>query len=247
MSASLDPRPVGPASDRLVIRPPKWEVGTLGVFLGIVGAGLAALGLFLLMHRMPYVAAPAVAAVPAFILAALSFAMIPITTGGTLWTDAEWVGVSRPGLKAKCRRVELGSIQLGLYVYRSGIPCSFVRKDRSVAFSFYLEPWTTSQIAGLAKYLGVPMTDAKDPVTYTCPVCGYPGLDEPAYSGAVASHEICPSCGFEFSGPLDQRRHEDWRAEWVRGGMKWWAAGAGRPAPTDWNPTKQLAALTGAS
>jgi hypothetical protein len=245
MSTSLDPRPVGPLSERLVIRPPKWEVGTLRVFLGIAGVGLAALGLFLLLHRMPHVAAPAVAAIPAFILAALSFAMIPISTAGTLWADAEWVGVSRPGLKAKCRRDELASVQLGEYVYRSGIPCSFVRKDRSVAFSFYMEPWTRSQIVALAKYVGVPLTDAKDPVTYTCPVCGYPGLDEPPYSGAVASHEICPSCGFEFSGPLDPRRYEDWRAEWVRGGMKWWAAVAGRSAPTDWNPDTQLAALTG--
>jgi len=245
VSASLGPRQVDPSPERLVIRPPKWEVGAMGVLIGIAGIGFGAIGLFLLLHRMPDLAAPAVVAVPAFILAALSFAMIPISTGGTLWADAQWVGVSRPGLKAKCRRDELGSLQLGQYVYRAGTPCSFVRKDRSVAFSFYLEPWTTSQIAALAEYLGVPLTNAKDPVTYTCPVCGYPGLDEPAYSGALASHEICPSCGFEFSGVLDQRRYEDWRAEWVRGGMKWWAAAAGRSAPTDWNPDKQLAALTG--
>lgn len=170
--------------------------------------------------------------------------MIPLSLGGTLWADAEWVGISRPGLKAKCRRDELVSVQLGLYSYRSGIPCSFVRKDRSVAISFYLEPWTTSQIAALAKYLGVPLTDAKAPVTYMCPVCGYAGLDQPAYSGTVASHELCPSCGFEFSGAMDPRRFEDWRAEWVSAGMKWRAAAAGRPAPVDWNPTKQLAALT---
>ncbi len=134
----------------------------MGVLIGIAGIGFGAIGLFLLLHRMPDLAAPAVVAVPAFILAALSFAMIPISTGGTLWADAQWVGVSRPGLKAKCRRDELGSLQLGHYVYRAGTPCSFVRKDRSVAFSFYLEPWTTSQIAALAEYLGVPLTNAKD-------------------------------------------------------------------------------------
>jgi predicted RNA-binding Zn-ribbon protein involved in translation (DUF1610 family) len=247
VSASRDPEPVGPALERLVIRPPKWEVGTLGVFLGIFGLGLAALGLFLLLHSGPDVAAPAVVAVPAFFLAALSFAMIPLSTGGTLWADAEWVGVNRPGLKVRCPRDELASVQLGPYVYRQGPSCSFVRKDGLVAFSTYLQPWTTSQIATLATFLGVPLTDAKDPVTYTCPVCGYPGLDEPADSGPVASHEICPSCGFEFSGPIDQRRYQDGRAEWVRGGMKWWAQGAGRPAPANWDPAKQLAALTGES
>ena len=96
----------------------------------------------------------------------------------------------------------------------------------------------------LAKYLCALMTDARDPVTYTCPVCGYPGLDEPAYSGAVASHEICPGCGFEFSGLADAAAQEAWRQQWIAGGMTWWAQAAGRPAPANWDPAKQLAALT---
>jgi predicted RNA-binding Zn-ribbon protein involved in translation (DUF1610 family) len=163
--------------------------------------------------------------------------------GGTLWADAEWVGVNRPGLKARCRRDELGSLHLGPYVYRQGPSCDFLRKDGSVAFSTYVQPWTKSQIAALAKYVGVPLTDAKDPVTYTCPVCGYPRLAEPAYSGAVASHEICPSCGFEFSGAGDPARHEAWRQQWIAGGMTWWAARAGQPAPKDWDAAGQLNAL----
>jgi len=227
-----------PASDRLVIRPPKWEVGTEGVFLGLVGIGFVALGVFLLFRGTLVGLLP-------LILAAFDFAMIPLAIGGTLWADTEWIGVSRPGLKAKCRRDELGSLHLSPYVYRQGPSCEFVRKDGSVAFSTYLEPWTRSQITALAKYLGVPLTDAKDPVTYTCPACGYPGLDEPAYSGTVASHEICPSCGFEFSGSSDPARHAEWRQQWVAGGMTWWAAPAGRPAPDDWDAAGQLKALLG--
>ncbi|HEV3098053.1 MAG TPA: hypothetical protein VG104_12955, partial [Candidatus Dormibacteraeota bacterium] len=233
-----------PRPERLVIRPPKWEVGTMVVVYGIVGVAFTVLGFYVFLHSGPDLASRLILGVPALLLAALPFAMIPLSTRGTLWADAEWVGVRRPGLRVKCRRDELGSLQLGQYISRQGTPCSFLRKDRSVAFTTTIEPWTRSQIAALAKYLGVPLTDARDPVTYACPVCGYPGLEEPAYSGAVASHEICPSCGFEFGGPADPAAHEAWRQQWIAGGMTWWAQAAGRPAPANWDPAKQLAGLS---
>lgn len=36
--------------------------------------------------------------------------------------------------------------------------------------------------------------------TYTCPICGYDGLDEPPYGmdSNTASYDICPCCCFEY-------------------------------------------------
>ena len=49
-----------------------------------------------------------------------------------------------------------------------------------------------------------------------CPVCGYDGLDEPAFDErGVGSDDICPCCGFQFG--LDGFPHKDraWPvAEW---------------------------------
>ncbi len=66
-----------------------------------------------------------------------------------------------------------------------------------------------------------------------------------ASANGHGSGEMCPSCGFDFTGVVDEARYAEWREQWVRGGMAWWAAQAGRPAPYDWNPTTQLKALTG--
>ncbi len=77
----------------------------------------------------------------------------------------------------------------------------------------------------------------------SCPVCGYPNLDKPAYSdekGAWPSLEICPCCGFQF-GFTDHSQHitfEQWREQWIARGMLWQSIGIARPA--DWNPTEQL-------
>jgi hypothetical protein len=51
-------------------------------------------------------------------------------------------------------------------------------------------------------------------VTFVCPVCGYPGLEEdprPAIGGG--SFEICPSCGFQFGVSDDDRglTYQEWR------------------------------------
>ena len=72
---------------------------------------------------------------------------------------------------------------------------------------------------------------------YRCPVCGYPGLDEPPRTEeSGASYEICPSCGFEF-GVTDEDRgisYQQLPRERDRGGRGGGAAG-GRPrAGTPW-------------
>jgi hypothetical protein len=77
-----------------------------------------------------------------------------------------------------------------------------------------------------------------------CPVCGYPDLNEPAYDGTPGLHpgslEICTCCGFQF-GFHDDDRHitfEQWRNQWIAGGMHW-DSGDSEPPP-DWDPKKQL-------
>lgn len=79
----------------------------------------------------------------------------------------------------------------------------------------------------------------------TCPVCGYPQLEEPprAPSGG-GSYEICPSCGFQFGVDDDDKgiTHEQWRDRWVGKGMPWSSRGV--PAPRAWDAKAQLANLT---
>ncbi|MGH3624104.1 MAG: hypothetical protein ACRDQ5_20310 [Sciscionella sp.] len=82
---------------------------------------------------------------------------------------------------------------------------------------------------------------------HRCPVCGYPGLEEPAYSATtgLGSYEICPSCGYEF-GVTDEDEgisHAQWRRRWIVGGMQWWWTEAG--PPEGWDPRAQLDALEG--
>jgi len=57
---------------------------------------------------------------------------------------------------------------------------------------------------------------------HTCPVCGYPELDEPPRSSSGGgSDEICPSCGFQFG--LDDEDggigYATWRERWIAAGM----------------------------
>jgi hypothetical protein len=81
--------------------------------------------------------------------------------------------------------------------------------------------------------------------TYTCPVCGYPELEDPPRSeSGGASNEICSSCGFEFGVTDDDGgfSYEAWRDQWVRTGMPWWADGL-EERPARWDPAAQLAAV----
>ncbi|MBI1820941.1 MAG: hypothetical protein HYR79_04455 [Nitrospirae bacterium] len=79
---------------------------------------------------------------------------------------------------------------------------------------------------------------------YTCPVCGFPSLDElPRSESGGGSYEICPSCGFEFGYTDDDQgySYEQWRKVWIKKGMKWRneETGIGNPPP-EWDPVKQL-------
>jgi hypothetical protein len=77
-------------------------------------------------------------------------------------------------------------------------------------------------------------------MAYMCPVCGYPGLDKPAYINGIGSFEICPSCRFQFEVTDADRGipHDQWRKQWIEGGMIW-DKGKSQP-PKGWDPRKQL-------
>lgn len=78
-----------------------------------------------------------------------------------------------------------------------------------------------------------------------CPVCGFDGLDEPAWVENSPSDDICPCCGVQF-GYDDMRRdaserearHAELRGGWVSEGCRWWSSS--RQAPPAWDPRSQL-------
>jgi transposase-like protein len=68
-----------------------------------------------------------------------------------------------------------------------------------------------------------------------CPVCGYPDL----HSMALATCEICSSCGFQFDvTDLDLGyTFEQWREKWIKEGIKFhWR----KDKPANWDPKRQL-------
>jgi hypothetical protein len=73
---------------------------------------------------------------------------------------------------------------------------------------------------------------------FVCPVCGYPEMEAPP-----EKYAICPSCGTEFGYSDAARSYAELRAFWRTNGMKWWAQWM--PAPANWNPRRQLAAVIG--
>lgn len=76
---------------------------------------------------------------------------------------------------------------------------------------------------------------------YTCPVCGYPALEEPPRSrSGGGSYEICSSCGFQFGVTDDDQgfTYEQWRERWRKQGMPW-DKNASAPPP-GWDPVDQL-------
>ena len=68
---------------------------------------------------------------------------------------------------------------------------------------------------------------------FTCPVCGYDGINEPSLAWA-----ICPSCGVQFNYTDAGRTHVELRATWIAYGMQW--ASEVIPTPPGWDPLKQL-------
>jgi len=83
--------------------------------------------------------------------------------------------------------------------------------------------------------------------TCVCPVCGYDGLDVPAYDvHGLGSYHVCPCCVYEYGVTDHDARitHEQWRQRWVDEGMPW-RSGAINAVPAGWNPRTQLARVTG--
>ncbi len=82
--------------------------------------------------------------------------------------------------------------------------------------------------------------------SYVCPVCGYPGLEEPPRSErtGAGSYEICPSCGFQFGVTDDDEGHsyDEWRRRWIQRGMPWDSEPL-RAAPEAWDPAEQVGRL----
>ncbi len=72
---------------------------------------------------------------------------------------------------------------------------------------------------------------------YTCPVCGYEHLEDPAMDD-----EICPSCGTHFGYHDYNRTHQQLRNAWHESGAKWWSLE--EPSPSYWNPEIQLENLS---
>ena len=75
--------------------------------------------------------------------------------------------------------------------------------------------------------------------TFTCPVCGYPNLDEPPVDNyGCSTYSICPCCGVEFGYDDSSRSHGELRREWVAKGAVWFSKDS---APPDgWDAIKQL-------
>lgn len=78
---------------------------------------------------------------------------------------------------------------------------------------------------------------------FTCPVCGYPELQELPRSPRTGggSNEICPSCGFQFGVRDDDRGigYDEWRSAWIAKRMPWDSAGI-QALPPGWDPVIQL-------
>ena len=78
-------------------------------------------------------------------------------------------------------------------------------------------------------------------MAFVCPVCGYPQLAEPPRSASGGgSHEICPSCSFQFGVSDDDLgfTYDAWRQKWILSGMPW-DKGSIQP-PAGWDPIEQL-------
>lgn len=78
---------------------------------------------------------------------------------------------------------------------------------------------------------------------YNCPVCGFPGLMEPAYDEhGYSSFDICPCCGIEFGYHDFTRTHAELRKEWIEKGCPW--TSTIEDPPLGWNAAEQLTALS---
>lgn len=88
-------------------------------------------------------------------------------------------------------------------------------------------------MAGVSDYEYFFDESQKKTMSYTCPVCGYNGMDEPPINYA-----ICSSCGTEFGYSDFQRSHEELRHRWIASGANWWSADF--PSPSNWSAILQF-------
>lgn len=76
---------------------------------------------------------------------------------------------------------------------------------------------------------------------FTCPVCGWPALESaPRTADDRGSHQICPSCGFQFGldDDLNGHSYSEWRTTWIQDDMPW--SSVYFEPPTGWDPQEQL-------
>ena len=71
---------------------------------------------------------------------------------------------------------------------------------------------------------------------YTCPVCGFGGLNEPPKSWS-----ICPCCLTEFEYSDASWTHAELRQDWIDSGAEWGAIYI--PKPFNWSPVSQLRSI----
>jgi len=143
MSANVGLPQQGAGSERLVIRPQKPILIVVSFALGTTTAVTAAACLF---------TGGQLACLMCLTTGAIGFYAV---LGGHLWADSERVGGT--GLfewRDSCRRDELAYVHIGIGAYRR---CSFVRKDRRVAFTTPSMVYGIRQLMALARYLGVPL------------------------------------------------------------------------------------------
>lgn len=75
---------------------------------------------------------------------------------------------------------------------------------------------------------------------YTCPVCGWAGLEDPPYNRfGNPDYDICPCCGVEYGYQDADGNHARLRALWIEEGMIWHHPGSA-PPPVGWDPIAQL-------
>jgi len=76
---------------------------------------------------------------------------------------------------------------------------------------------------------------------FSCPVCGFPSLEEPHVDPTGSpTYSICPCCGVHFGADDVDKTHLELRREWIAAGAQWWSQN--ERAPADWDAHQQLAA-----
>ncbi|MNC18645.1 hypothetical protein D3C76_213580 [compost metagenome] len=75
-------------------------------------------------------------------------------------------------------------------------------------------------------------------MSYCCPVCGYPNLDEEPYKdeSEIGSFDICPCCAFHF-GYNPKHTIPEYRYKWIRNGAEWFSE---EDKPNDWSLEMKL-------